>query len=178
MPKRGEPATPAQRAALERGQAARKKKLSVPKKDGETQRERWSRLLDGTLTVRELTDEEIKRCRVHGRGGAFSGPAPRLPSHLAQAFTQEAIRRAKGKIVQSMPEVTKTLLEIAHDPEVKVSDRVKVLMYLADRGLGKAPETIRVEADSDFDRLLREVDLARDMVGEPGGPSGEDGTAP
>lgn len=168
MPKRGESATPAQRAALKRGQKKRADALS--NNPAPPARDRWAKLLDGTLTVRDLDDAEIAKMRVKGKGGTFSGKAPAIPSHLAQQFRSEAIRRAKEQINLATPEVTKELLKIARDADTKDSDRIKVLMYLMDRQLGKTPDTIRVEGESDFDSMLRRaVGLDREVADAAGG---------
>lgn len=176
MPKRGEPATPAQRSALRRGQEKRKKAFASASEAEDTQKQRWAKLLDGTLTVQDLTDEEITRMRVHGKGGQFSGRAQPLPSHLSQAFHREAIRRANDKLRTAAPEAVQALLDIGADPEVKEADRIRALMYIVDRALGKTPETIRVEGASAFDTMLGEaVGVARDLDVVPGEVVSEDG---
>lgn len=165
--KRARPATEAElaagRANLSKGRKAREEALAE-NPDAPKAKDRWSMLLSGIITVKDLDDEEIKKMRVRGKGKTFSGRAPAIPSHLAQEFHKEAIRRAKQRITQATPEVTKALLDIANDPDVKDSDRIKVLMYLMDRQLGKTPETIQVQGESDFDAMLRKaVGLDRDM---------------
>ena len=162
------PATEAQKAAgranLSKGRTARAEALAS-KPDAPRAKDRWSQLLSGTITVKDLDDDEISKMRVKGKGGTFSGRAPAIPSHLAREFHQEAIRRAKQKIAQATPKVTKLLLEMAEDSDVKDSDRIKILMYLMDRQLGKTPETIRVEGESDFDKMLADaVGLDRGMA--------------
>jgi hypothetical protein len=128
-----------------------KKRGAVPAKD------RWAMLLDGRLSIRDLDDEEIRKGRVRGADGGFGGRRSAVPSHLVMQFQQEAIRRAKAKITQATQEVTKELLDIARDQDVPVAQRIKVLMYLQDRQLGKAPETIRVEGASAFDEVAMEA---------------------
>lgn len=160
-------ATPAQKAAgranLAKGRKKREELLTTDV-DAPKAKERWSMLLSGTITVRDLDDDEIEKMRVKGKGGTFSGRAPAIPSHLAQEFHREAIRRAKQKINLATPKVTQALLKMAEDSDVKDSDRIKILMYLMDRQLGKAPEVIHVAGESDFDAMLRKaVGLDRDM---------------
>jgi hypothetical protein len=87
-----------------------------------------------------------------------------LPSHLAQAFHSEAIKRANDRIRTAAPEAVKALLEIGTNPDVKDSDRLKALMYVIDRGLGKTPEVVRIEGESGFDKMLADaVGLDRDL---------------
>jgi hypothetical protein len=157
------PLTQAQLDALAKGRARREETLKAA--EGKPKDEtRWRKLLDGTITVRDLDDEEIKRQRVR-INGQFNGRARTLPSHLRSAMIQEAIRRAKDTITASTQEVTKELLDIARDDDVPVAQRIKVLMYLQDRQLGKAPETIRVEGGSAFDQVTMEaLGLDRDLA--------------
>jgi len=162
MPKRGEPASESQRAALKRGQAKRTKQLKDRPKDEEGARERWSKLLDGSLTVGELTDEEIKRKRVHGPGGVFTGSPPRMPSHLDAQFQSEQLKRAKSQIRKGLPSAIRTMTEIANDPEHK--DQFRAAQWLAEHSLGKAPETVNIKTDDHWGKLLGEaLDVDREL---------------
>lgn len=159
------------RANLEKGRKQRQEKRDAAKTDPKpSARTRWRQLLDGTLTVKQLDDEEITRMRVKGVDGTFNGPPPaKMPSHLAQAFHQEAIRRANDKIRTAAPEAVQALLDIGRDPDVKEGDRIRALMYVIDRGLGKTPDVIRVEGESKFDQMLSDaIGLDRDMADAAG----------
>lgn len=157
------PLTKKQQEALARGRAKRDK-VNAEQKGKPKDESRWKALLSGTITVKDLDDEEIKRQRVR-INGRFDGRPRALPSHLRQQMIQEAIRRAKDTITASTNEVTKELLEIARDEDVPVAQRIKVLMYLQDRQLGKAPETVRIEGASAFDEVTMEaLGLDRDVA--------------
>lgn len=167
MTERGAKATAAQRAALEAGRARRAELLKDSTKGG--QRSRHKQLLEGTLTVADLDDDEIKRMRVKNRkGGTFSGAARPIPPRLVVEFQREALKRAQDKIRTATPEAVKTIMDIANDPEVKESDRLKAAMYLIDRGLGKAPETLRLEGADTWGSMLREAFGAVDREGIAG----------
>lgn len=155
--------TAAQRAALERGRAKRDANRAEREKAGHPDADRWARVLSGQLSVRDLDDEEIRKGRVRNKRG-FEGRAPSMPSHLQQQFQHEVIRRAKNKIIKETNSVTKALVDIAMDDDVPVAQRIKVLMYLQDRQLGRAPETVRIEGASAFDQVTMEaLGLDRDM---------------
>lgn len=163
MPRpKGVPASEAQKAAgranLAKGRAAKEKQREAGRKAGSKPvADRWAMLLSGQLTVKDLDDAEIMKMRVRSKSGTFDGPARALPSHLAQQFAAEAVRRAKSQIHAATTEVTKELLNIARDEDVPVAQRIKVLMYLQDRQLGKAPETVRIEGASAFDEVTMEA---------------------
>lgn len=166
--------TAAQRAAASENLAkGRKKKIEQreqAKKQGRmTAGERWAALLDGSLTVRDLDNQEIARMQVRGAGGGFDGKRRTyMPSHLAEQFHKESIRRANEMIRTAAPTAIKALLEIGTDPDVKESDRVRALMYVADRALGKTPDVLRVEEGSKYDAMLAEaVGLEREGIDTP-----------
>lgn len=167
MAKRGKAATPSQRAALEAG---RKKRDEVVAKRREEAREagmtksteRWAKLLSGTITVADLDDEEIRRMRVRGKDGGFSGKGRSMPSSIAQAFHQEAIKRANDRIRTAAPEAVQALLDIGRNPDVKEGDRVRALMYVVDRALGKTPETVNIKSDDPWATTLAAGGTIRD----------------
>lgn len=171
MPKRGERATPAQQAALKAGQAVKAKRLAKAKQANpgeESQKERWARLLDGTLTVADLTDEEVEKSRVHGKAGMFHGEAPRLPSHLVAAFHHEQIKRAKSLLSSDLRKAAEVLGKIIDDPEASNSDKFKAAKELLDRGLGKTPETVNVKQVDPWADLIQAggtFDDVRDLSG-------------
>jgi hypothetical protein len=163
MPKRGESATPAQRSALAAGQAKKKAALAKSSEHDETAKQRWSRLLDGTLTVDELTDEEVERGRVHGKGKMFHGNAPRMPSNLIAAFHQEQIKRAKSILTKDLQKAAAALGKIINDPEASNNDIIKAAVVLLDRGLGKTPETVNIKAVDPWADLLAAGTSVGDM---------------
>ena len=120
-------------------------------------KERWASLLAGDLKVEDLDDEEIRRMRVRGADGGFAGRRPNLPTHIAQAMTNEAIRRAQEKFRNAAPRAVEQLIEIANDPDVKPGDRIRALTLVLERSLGKVPDTVRVEAADAWGKMLREA---------------------
>lgn len=169
-PMSGRRQSAAQKAAasanLAKGRNAKKKIAEQAYEEGrDSAPVRWAKLLDGTITVRDLDDDEIAKMRVKQKDGTF-GPGRRLPSHLAIAFQQEGIRRANDMFRTAAPQAVKRLLEIAADPDTRDGDAIRALSVVLDRALGKTPETIRVEQGSLFEEFLKgagDVDLDRDM---------------
>jgi hypothetical protein len=151
--------------AIEAGKAnlakGRAKKAEETEKAHEQGREpagaRWAKLLDGTITVADLDDEEIAKMQVRGADGGFAGRKRRVPSHLAQQMKDEAIKRATEQFRVFAPKAVKRLLEIAEDPDTKPADAIRALDIALNRGLGKTPETIRVESGDPWAKLLNDV---------------------
>jgi hypothetical protein len=137
---------------------------------------RWQKLLDGTLKVRDLDDEEVNRMQVRGADGGFTGKRQPLPSHLAQEFHREIINRAQVEMRKNLGDIVAAVAEIALNPEAKDSDRIKAGNLIMDRVLGKAVETVRVEGASKFDEMLSAVvDVDRDVADLSVADLGEDG---
>lgn len=158
--------TEAGKRNLAKGREDAKKKAAAAKASGiPLGKDRWSMLLDGRLTVRDLDDEEVRRMRVMDASGGFAGRARTLPSHIAQQFQQEAIRRATELFRSFAPRAVELLMEIAEDPDVKPEAQIRALQIALDRGLGKTPETIRLEGVSKFDKVTMDaLGLDRDMA--------------
>jgi hypothetical protein len=149
--KKGQKATEKQRAAgrknLAAGRKTRDEKRREARESGEfvPAKERWAALLSGTITVKDLDNEEIARMQVRSRDGSFGGRRRAVPSHLAQQMQREGIRRATELFRISAPAAVDGLLKIAEDPDAKDSDRIKAYSIIMDRGLGRVPETVRIE---------------------------------
>ncbi len=157
--KRGAPATDAQRAAgrenLAKGRAAKEEKRKSAKAAGAVKaKERWAMLLSGTITVKDLDDDEISRMRVRGKDGGFSGRPPMMPSNIAQSFHAEALRRAQDKFRTGAPEAVQALLDIGKDGSVKEGDRIRALTYIVDRALGKTPQDVNLKVDDPWSAML------------------------
>ena len=161
-------------ANLAKGRAAKEEKRKQAEAEGrETGTQRWARLLDGSLTVRELDDEEITRMKVRAKDGSFNKGRV-LPSHIAQQFHHEAIRRSNDKLRSAAPEAVQALIDIGKNPAVKESDRVRALMYVVDRALGKTPENVVLKSEDKFADLLDDAaSLLDDRDLDVGTPTGE-----
>jgi hypothetical protein len=145
------------------------KRAQAIKDNPTTAGERWAMLLDGRLTVRDLTDKEIAKCKVKGRGIAYSTRA--MPSHLAAQFAAEQLRRAKRDILDLQTLATSVAKDLLVDPDTPPAVRTKIIDMLWDRNLGRNAEHVKIEADSGFAAALREVfvdrgDSAEDLADE------------
>lgn len=161
MPRKGQPASEAQKAAAARnfakGHKANAERRAKAKAEGQSTRsERWAQLISGQITVQDLDDEEIVRHKVKNADGLFTSRHQALPSHLSREFQNEYNRRTIGRLREYGPRLIEILLEIAENGE-KDSDRRAAVHDAMDRVFGKAPERIVVENTSDFDAMLNAV---------------------
>lgn len=165
--------TPAEIAAgsanLAKGRAAKQAKREQARAEGRPRaKERWAALLSGVITVEDLDDEELARMQVRGADGGFSGRRKALPSSIASAMQQEALKRAQADFRVFAPKAVKRLLEIAENPETSNGDAIRALQIALDRGLGKVAETVRIEGADRWGSVLDAGvdldDLDRDLA--------------
>lgn len=149
----------AQRAAGERnmaaGRANRQKRLDEGTQ--ETAKQRWAKLIDGTITVQDLTDAELKDMTVHGKGGMRSAKPRALPSHLAQAMRAEWLARGQRLLEKNYHKALTVLAEIADDPDSKDSDRLKAANTIIERVAGRSVEHVHVTSDDPWAKMVNEV---------------------
>lgn len=155
-------------------EAMAKKRAEAKAKGGMKAKERWAMLLDGTLRYEDLSDKEVEKMRVRNADGTFGGKGRAMPSHIAQGFHNERVRRAEARLKKGLPAAMQAMENILKDPEAKDADKIKLIQIYLDRNLGKTPETIRIEGESPFDLMLKDGasmadirDLS-DLAGEVG----------
>lgn len=159
------------KANMAKGRETKRKKREAAIAAGQPKAsDRWAMLLDGRLTVQDLDDDEIDKMRVRGADGGFSGRRHAIPSHLAQQWKQEAIRRATEQFHNATPKAVKRLIEIANDEDTKTGDAIRALQLVLERGLGKVPDTVRIEGQTPWDAALRDaLPVDRNLVDDPRG---------
>lgn len=101
---------------------------------------RMAALLDGTLKVSELDDEEIERGRCRGPNGKFGKQSALVPAKFHQLMVGELRKRMEAKFAQDVEPMRKILKEIANNPRTSPDARYKSAVYLIDRGAGKVAE--------------------------------------
>lgn len=79
---------------------------------------RYQQLMDGTLSVEDLTDEEILRGQLLDKEGKFRGRPPEyLPRDLYTSLTRELRLRMMRKFEEHGMEAVATIVEIMQDGE-------------------------------------------------------------
>lgn len=124
---------------------------------------RWAKMLDGSMTVKDLSIEELNRMQLVGKDGTFSGRGRAIPSHIAQAMRNETIRRAQGALLASVHDAAMALGKIINDPEASSADITRASNIVMDRVLGKPTETVVITNESEWDKGVREsINLDRE----------------
>lgn len=171
MTAKGKPTSAKARAAMEAGRAKRDAQRDARAKDAKYQAlptagDKWAMLLSGTLTVKDMDDEELKRCKFRSKDGSFVGAPRMIPSHIAAAITNERIRRVRNMFEEALPAAVQSLVDIASDTDIKESDRIKAAQIIVERVMGKAEQSLNLKAEDSFGALLSAaLDVDRDIEG-------------
>lgn len=124
------------------GRLKANKKRTTP----EPPKSRYQQLIDGTLKVEDLEDEEIKKGRCMDKNGGFSGrPPSNFPRALHDAMHNEFIKRTQESFKPMVSTATDVLLEIAQNKRAAGPARVRAAEILIERGAGKVPDKVFAE---------------------------------
>lgn len=125
---------------------------------------RWAKMLDGSMTVKDLSIEELNKMQLVNKDGSFGGPGRAIPSHIAQAMRNETIRRAQGALLATVNAAAEAMGRIINDPEASSADITRAANVVMDRVMGKPTETVVITNESEWDKGSREaVALDREM---------------
>lgn len=131
---------------------------------------RYQQIIDGTLKISDLDDEEIFRGRLRDKNGGFTGRHPlAIPTAFHDAVVRELIKRAHKKMEAQVEPMIIVLQEIAANPRTPADARYKAATYLMERVLGKVPDRQIVTAtiakwEQDLTSLV--VDISDEEIDE------------
>lgn len=115
-------------------------------------------LLDGTISVEDLDDEELARGYPRAVDGTFKGSAPKLvPRALHDRMVRELFARADLQLRNNLLKVTETMTRLATDPEVDDSVRLKAATYVYERLRGKVPDVVVTTTTKPWEEVLEGV---------------------
>lgn len=115
-------------------------------------------LLDGTINVEDLDDEELARGYPRAEDGSFRGRPTVIPTSLHQRIQRELFSRASQQLRESLLGVTETMTSIAQDKEVDPAQRIKAAQWVVERLMGKTPDVSIALDEKKYERVLAELD--------------------
>lgn len=123
---------------------------------------RYQDLIDGTISVEDLTTEELAKGRLMDKNGRFQGRPPKfLPRQLVDAMRSEHYRRVNSVLEESLSDMVKTMRAIAKDPDEDGATRLKAAIYVYERFMGKTPDRVETargdRVDDVVDRILYDI---------------------
>lgn len=90
--------------------------------------------LNGGKTVKKQKAEQGRNARGQFTKGNSGGGRPKVPEELRKAFQKVC------------PEALEVLVSIMSDTEAKDNDRIRAAEVILERGYGKAPQSIDLDA--------------------------------
>lgn len=116
--------------------------------NGKMVKRAWGNVLNGTIPLNMLDDEEVTRMQLRDKNGTFTGGKPALlPRKLAEMQTREILQRNQALLQDAVLKATKVYTDIIDDETASAADKMKAAEYLQNRFLGKTPERVQLTAD-------------------------------
>lgn len=102
---------------------------------------RMQDLLDGKISIEDLSDEEIFSGKIRAADGTMKGrPSDVIPRKFYNEAIAELMKRFQDRVNEQLEPMLKVLEELATNPRVSADARYKSAVYLIERAAGKVPE--------------------------------------
>lgn len=156
--RRGVPATEKQKAALSKGtkKAAAGRKKRKEERAAIEEPPRWKQVEDGTLAIRELTDEELIRGECANNDGSWEGRRHVLPPRIQQQMSNEWKRRYRNRLDKMAPLALDAIEERLEDNEAPAQQFAAARM-ITEYQIGKVPDIVHLGAETEYDRLSQKA---------------------
>lgn len=120
---------------------------------------RYAQLLNGTLSVEDLDDDELAQGRLKASDGTFRGRPPRVvPADLVQAMRREWLSRAEARLRDALMEKgIGTLVSLAENEDIDPAVRLRAADKIIERTMGKVPDRVHIAAEDPVETLFRNI---------------------
>ena len=109
--------------------------------------QRYEDLMNGTLSVEELDDEECVRGQLRASDGSFRGRPPKaVPRELYLKMQSEAAKRWENKLKGMVDLSIEALGKLVTGGRSEMV-RYQAAVYLVERTMGKIPDKVQVSAE-------------------------------
>lgn len=120
--------------------------------------ERVQALLDGSLSVEDLDDEELARGYPRAEDGSFRGRPSVIPTSLHQRVQRELFARAGERLRTNLIDAAETMASIAVNAELDPKVRMDAAKWVIERLMGKTPEVAVTLEEKAYQKLLDRMD--------------------
>lgn len=111
--------------------------------DGTPVTNRMQALIDGTLQISELDDEELLKGKLRNKAGNFGGrPGKAIPREFHTAIVREITQRADRRILPRLEESQDVIREIMLNKRAPAIARFTAAAYTWERIQGKIPDKL------------------------------------
>ena len=116
-------------------------------------------LLDGTVDVSDLDDEELVRGYMRSKDGSFKGRMPKVvPKAIHDKMIRELFSRADDMLRASLLDSVTVMSQVAADPEATPGERLKAAQWIYERVRGKVPTDVHITGEmKPYEELLDDV---------------------
>lgn len=114
-------------------------------------------LLDGTIDVEDLDDEELAHGYPRSVDGSFRGRPKVIPTALHARMRKELFERADRRLSQDLVNIAEFMAKLALNTEIDPKTRLEAGKYVFERVMGKTPSTVQITADAPFMELLQDI---------------------
>lgn len=115
-------------------------------------------LIDGTIDIEELDNEELARGYPRASDGTFRGRPPQIiPTAVHNRMRKELFERAEVQLKKDLPDAAAFMSKVIANEEVDIKTRLDAAKWLIERVMGKNPTQIQISADAPFMELLEEL---------------------
>lgn len=109
--------------------------------------QRYQDLMDGTLSVEDLDDEECVRGQLRASDGSFRGRPPKaVPRELYLKMQSEAAKRWENKMKGMVDLSIEALGKLVTNGRSEMV-RYQAAVYLVERTMGKTPDRVQISAE-------------------------------
>lgn len=122
--------------------------------------DRYVALVNGTLKIEDLDDEEIFRGQLRNKSGDFRGRPPKfVPQQFVRALREEQARRFQAEMHGLMPEAMKAIerVLIKKHPQPGDGAIVQAAFKTIERFAGRVPETVDLKVSGEVSVLEQNV---------------------
>lgn len=119
---------------------------------------RVAALLDGSLDVADLDEEELARGYPRAEDGSFRGRPTVIPTAVHQRIQRELFARAGEKLRTNLLGAVEAMTDIATDKEQDAATRMKAAQWVVERIMGKTPDVQVNMEEKRYEKLLSEMD--------------------
>lgn len=123
-------------------------KRVVLDKDGVVIPRTMSKVIDGTIPVSEMDDDELAKGNLKDVNGVFTAPPPRLlPKTVSDKRVREQMARVQEGFMAVALRATAVAIEVMDDATNSGSERLSAAKYVHERFLGKVPDKVELQAE-------------------------------
>jgi hypothetical protein len=121
-------------------------------------------LLDGTLPIEELDDEELARGYPRASDGSFRNPPVVIPRAIHARMMRVLFERANKTLKQNLGYASDVMVSIMNDKELDPKVRMDAAKWVIERIMGKTPEVNVTIDEKRYERLFDRLERGGDII--------------